>query len=146
MYRNVDNLRDGRALEGWMYRIARNAIVDHYRRTAVRPTPTDPTQVADLLATVADDERPTQALTGCLPTLLERVPASYRQALQLVDIGGLTQEQTAWRVVPSTSGMKSRIQRGRRILRAEITHCCEVALDSRGGLADVTQRDPHNSC
>lgn len=32
-----------------------------------------------------------------------------------------------------------------RLLRAEVTRCCQVALDSRGALADVEIRSP-GSC
>jgi hypothetical protein len=36
--------------------------------------------------------------------------------------------------------MKSRVQRGRRILREEVIRCWRVALDARGALADVEIR------
>ena len=39
-----------------------------------------------------------------------------------------------------TSGMKSRVQPGRRLPCAEVTHCCEVGVDDHGGVADVTPR------
>src|SRR4051812_49088721 len=45
LYRGAPKLRDEHALEGWMYRIARSAIVDHYRRASVRPEPIDPEHV-----------------------------------------------------------------------------------------------------
>jgi RNA polymerase sigma-70 factor (ECF subfamily) len=67
-------------------------------------------------------------LSGCLRTLLDRVPDGYREALELTDLGGLTQDEAAGRLGLSTSGMKSRVQRGRRLLRAEITHCRQVSL------------------
>lgn len=70
------------------------------------------------------------------------MPEHYRRALELTDLGGLTQERAAAQLGLSTSGMKSRVQRGRRLLREEVTRCCEVALDSRGGLADVELHRP----
>jgi hypothetical protein len=42
--------------------------------------------------------------------------------------------------------MKSRVQRGRRLLRAEITHCCQVSLDTQRGVADVTVRPEERAC
>jgi RNA polymerase sigma-70 factor (ECF subfamily) len=85
-------------------------------------------------------------LSGCLRTLLDRVPDGYREALELTDLGGLTQDEAAGRLGLSTSGMKSRVQRGRRLLRAEITHCCQVSLDTRRGVADVTVRPEERAC
>lgn len=144
LYRNVEELRDIGAFEGWMYRLARNAITDHHRGGVRRPVPVDPD-----LADVAEDTEGPRAdvlLTGCLRTLLDRVPEDYRQALELTDLGQLTQEQAAAELGLSTSGMKSRVQRGRRLLRAEIMHCCEVSLAAHGGVADVTVRPDERAC
>jgi hypothetical protein len=32
------------------------------------------------------------------------------------------------------------------LLRAEITHCCQVGLDSHGGVADVVVRPEERAC
>jgi RNA polymerase sigma-70 factor, ECF subfamily len=42
----------------------------------------------------------------------------------------------------SLSGMKSRVQRGRRELRAVLEACCRIDLDRRGGIAAYTVRRP----
>ncbi|GAA2113851.1 sigma-70 family RNA polymerase sigma factor [Nocardioides bigeumensis] len=147
LYRSVEQLRDVGAFYGWMYRIARNAITDHHRRRDSRPVPVDPEDMDPMLGgSAVEDEPADELLSGCLRTLLGRVPDSYRAALELTDLGGLTHEAAADRLGLSRSGMKSRVQRGRRLLRAEITHCCEVSLDARGGLADVTVRSDESPC
>ncbi len=146
LYRNVEELRDVGAFDGWMYRIARNAIADHHRSGQRRPVPVD-TSDTDIVDVVDEAEEPADALlTACLRTLLGRVPDGYRQALELTDLGDLTQEQAAAEFGLSTSGMKSRVQRGRRLLRAEITHCCQVSLDGHGGIADVDIRPTESVC
>ena len=145
LYRNVDGLRDVGAFDGWMYRIARNAITDHHRSRARRAVPLDATDVDVDVAEEAVE--PADALlTACVRTLLDRVPDSYRQALELTDLGGLTQEQAGAHLGLSTSGMKSRVQRGRRLLRAEITHCCQVSLDGHGGIVDIDIRPTERDC
>ena len=147
LYRNAESLRDDQALEAWMYRIARNAITDHYRRSAVRPAPTDPEQLVALASTTDDDVADADVqLASCLSPLLARVPESYRHALELTDLGGLTQEEAAARMGLSTSGMKSRVQRGRRMLRTEVSRCCRIELDARGALADATVRAEDGTC
>lgn len=147
MYRSVERLDQEEALEGWMYRIAANAIVDHHRRTNTRADPVDPVDVIDRLPAAPQDEpRGDEGLAGCLAPLLERVPESYRSALELTDLGGLTQEQAAERLGLSTSGMKSRVQRGRQMLRTEVSRCCRVELDARGAVTDAALRDPAAGC
>ena len=125
-----------------MYRIARNAITDHYRRAAVRADPIAPDEVARVVMDERD-ERPAadRELAACLAPLLARVPDDYRRALELTDLGELTQEEAAGTLGLSTSGMKSRVQRGRRMLRTEIGRCCRVELDARGVLTDATIRE-----
>ena len=144
LYRNVHTLREAGALEGWAFQIARSAIADHYRRPAQRAVPIDPAD-AQVLLWEADDHSDTDRtdeLAGCVRSLLERVPESYRRALELTDVTGLTQVHAAVELGLTTSGMKSRVQRGRRILREEVERCCRVALDSRGALADLEPTGP----
>jgi RNA polymerase sigma-70 factor (ECF subfamily) len=147
LYRSADSLQDEQALEAWMYRIARNAITDHYRRSAVRADPIDPDDVASLSpAEMPQEPRADASLAACLGPLLARVPTDYRTALELTDLGAMTQEDAAARLGLSTSGMKSRVQRGRRMLRAEIGRCCRIELDARGALVDATMRDEESAC
>jgi RNA polymerase sigma-70 factor (ECF subfamily) len=147
LYRGAHNLRDEPALEGWMYQIARSTIIDHHRRTAVRPEPVDPEYV-DQLPNTEQDDTPSaeQSLAACLPPLLTRIPDTYRTALELTDIGGLTQDQAAAQLGLSSSGMKSRVQRGRRMLRDEVVKCCRIELDARGALTDATTRSDTGTC
>lgn len=46
----------------------------------------------------------------------------------------------------SVSGMKSRVQRGRAQLCAPLEACCEIAIDARGGVAEVTPRHGPGCC
>jgi RNA polymerase sigma-70 factor (ECF subfamily) len=139
LYRNADTLRDEQALEAWMYRIAENAVIDHYRRSAHRPDPVSPDVVA-AVPSGEDEPRGDALLASCLTPLVERLPDDYRTALELTDLGELTQEQAAAALGLSTSGMKSRVQRGRRLLRTEVSRCCRVELDARGAIADASLR------
>ncbi len=147
LYRSAGSLRDERALEAWMYRIADNAIIDHYRRSTLRPEPMSPDDVAQLSPTDEDDQAGADTeLAECLLPLLARLPDDYRTALELTDLGELTQEQAAAQLGLSTSGMKSRVQRGRRMLRTEVGRCCRIELDGSGALADASIRDDGAAC
>ncbi len=147
LYRSADSLRDEQALQAWMYRIAENAVTDHYRRSGHRPEPIAPDDVAQFPSTDAVDEpSPAAELAACLAPLLARLPEDYRTALELTDLGPLTQEQAATELGLSPSGMKSRVQRGRRMLRTEVGRCCRVELDARGALTDAPMRDDVSAC
>jgi RNA polymerase sigma-70 factor (ECF subfamily) len=68
------------------------------------------------------------------------LPSPYREALHATEIDGLTMREAAEREGVSTPGMKSRVQRGRRLLRELFEACCEIALDPRGHVVDYTPR------
>jgi RNA polymerase sigma-70 factor (ECF subfamily) len=139
LYRGAASLRDEQALQAWMYRIAESAVVDHYRRSGNRPEPVAPEELP-APAEPAEEPRAVAELAACLPPLLARIPDDYRAALELTDLGELTQQQAAEQLGISTSGMKSRVQRGRRMLRTEVGRCCRIELDAGGALADAQLR------
>ena len=55
-------------------------------------------------------------LSRCLRPLLDGLPAEQRRAVEMIDLDGLPQAGAARREGVSLSGMKSRVQRGRRRL------------------------------
>lgn len=128
---SVGGLRDRGRLEAWVYQIARNVIADHYR-SAVRTGQAHARRALDpTFAPDAAEEDELLALTACLAPMVKRLPAPYRQAIELVEYGGLTQTEAARRAGISVSGMKSRVQRGRARLHEMLTACCRIALDTR---------------
>jgi RNA polymerase sigma-70 factor (ECF subfamily) len=95
LYRGAEALRDEQALQAWMYRIAEHAIVDHYRRVPRLPEPLDPEAVARRAQADVEEPGAHAELAACLAPLLARIPEDYRAALELTDLGELTQEQAA---------------------------------------------------
>lgn len=146
LYRGARALNEERALEAWMYRIAQSAVIDHRRRAAGRPEPVDPELAAEIAAEPEEEPRADESLARCLDVLVSRVPEGYREALELTDLGGMTQAQAAARLGLSTSGMKSRVQRGRAMLRVEVDRCCRVALDAGGRLTEASTRHVSGAC
>lgn len=140
MVQASDELRDRRTLLGWLYAVTRNAITDHYRaavhrREVVTDDVPDPPAVD-----VSDDEDAQQALTSlaaCIRPLLRLVPADQAAAVELVDLAGVSQVEAARSAGLSVSGMKSRVQRGRRALRDALTACCHLQLDVRGEVREL---------
>jgi RNA polymerase sigma-70 factor, ECF subfamily len=120
----------------WLYRSARNAVIDHYRTRRS----SDP--LTDLDAWPDPDEfddRPNEAtreLSRCLQPLLDQMAPAAREALVRVDVDGQTQLRAARDLGISVSGMKSRVQRARRDLKALLEHCCVVDLDTQGAITD----------
>lgn len=131
----LDALRSPGSFEPWLYRIAANVIADSFRST--KPSE----QLSEDLAAAQKPDDPIAELAACLQPLIEDLPETYRTALMLADIERLPQKRVAERLGISFSGAKSRVQRGRRLLRERILACCEIEY-GRSGIVDYWPRDP----
>ena len=133
----LDTLQDENRLAPWLYQVTRNAITDYYRgrRQTIELQETYPAESA------ADETAAARQLAGGLRAMIETLPAIYRDALILTEIDGLSQMEVADQLGLSYSGAKSRVQRGRRLLREALVNCCHIELDRRGGVIDYVPRD-----
>ncbi len=137
----VGSLKEESKLESWLYQITRNAIVDYYR--SKRPTEALPTWLEQPQSNEEDDVR--LELSRCLGPMIERMPDSYRRAVQLSEIENRTQKDVADLEGISLSGAKSRVQRGRSMLARMLRDCCELELNRNNQVVDFRKRDP-GSC
>lgn len=145
--RSLGTLRDAGRLHAWVYRTARNAIVDYYRSAAARPeiAAGDAVDLASgdpvWPAFDREDERTAlHELADCLAPMLRRLPPAHQEAVRLADFEGMSQADAARQAGVSLSGMKSRVQRGRRQLRSILEECCRIDLDRRGGISAYAPR------
>jgi len=121
IHTRIHTLQDNQRLEGWVYQIARNTIIDHYRRA--RPL----TDLNDNLPLpTAEDPDPAAALALSLREIVVSLPEPYRQALVLTEFEGLSQAQLAERLGISLSGAKSRVQRARQKVKDALLTCCHI--------------------
>ena len=142
IHTHVDRVEDRDRLVGWVYRIARNAIIDEYRRAARERSRLEPLSRDISPQALADpDEDQPSALTelaDCMRPLLDGLSPEQRRALEWTEFDGMTQADAAGREGISVSGMKSRVQRGRARLVELLGRCCALTLDARGVPMDYT--------
>jgi RNA polymerase sigma-70 factor (ECF subfamily) len=141
---NIGTLRGADRLAAWVYQIARNVIHDHYRK-ATNST------VALADADPVDDADDRLALLRCrgagwLDEMIRSLPEGYREAVQLAEIEGLSQQEVADRLGLSLSGAKSRIQRGRAMLKGVLDQCCHFEFDGRGNMIDCDPKPDRKVC
>lgn len=136
---HVRSLRDDEAFDGWIARVARNAVIDHYRRR--RPTlPLDEAGAGPDPEDLPPEPEECCELAGSLRPFIDQLPAPYRDALRATELGGLSQAAAAEQAGISLSGMKSRVQRGRARLRAVLQTCCMIEVDRYGRVIDAEPR------
>lgn len=136
IFKGAPDLNDDARFGPWVYSIARNAVVDRMRS---RQLPTAELENAPESRTTAQ-EPDAAPLLDCVAPFVARLPSPYRDALTLTDLRGLTQQEAAEMSGVTLSGMKSRVQRGRRMLREMFEECCQLTVDARGKVIDANRR------
>lgn len=138
---NVSRIDNEAKIRGWIYRIARNTIVDYYRRHSTNQKDVDSLDDDKnaKLATIGEIEEvpPQDEVASGLKAMVESLPDIYAQALTLVEFEGLSQVELAKRLGISVSGAKSRVQRGRMMLKEALLQCCDFEFDRFGKIIDL---------
>lgn len=130
-YRHFGRFDQSTSFEKWLYRIVSNLYIDTVRKKVRRreesldapiPTANGP------MERVVPDEATNPAaiveqthLAGEVQAALERLPAQYRMAVILCDIQGFSYEEIAHMLRCSIGTVRSRIHRGRRMMREELS-------------------------
>jgi len=127
-------------LDAWVMSIARNAVIDHYRSRR-------PVAALDATADIATEDQTSDAtaeLSTCVARMIDRLDPPDAEALRLVDLQGVSQQNLADRAGISLSGAKSRVQRAREKLSAMVLDCCDLERNRQGGVVDyqTTPRSP----
>lgn len=138
VHRHLPDLRAGERVAPWVFRIARHALIDFYRRRGTRAAiaPLD----NEIVLLDADDGSLTALVASWLEDFLPALEAGDQEALRLADIEGVSQVALAARWGVSVSGAKSRVQRARRRLRDAVLACCHVEFDRHGNVLAYEKR------
>jgi RNA polymerase sigma-70 factor, ECF subfamily len=137
---NHQQLNSEQKLGNWLNVISRNVLVDHWKAIGRESKLT-----MDLDQNRAEVEF-TQAAIDCLGGLILKLPIEYSEPLRMSELNGMKQKEVAEKLGLSISGAKSRIQRGRIMLRKSITTCCHIELNRRNELVDGECLNPDCGC
>jgi RNA polymerase sigma-70 factor (ECF subfamily) len=116
--RGLHTYRPG-SMEGWLSRITTNAFLDDMRRRRrrpVEPLPDNPDVVLPA-AGGADAALEASALPDDVQRALTELPAEFRAAVVLCDVVGLGYAEIAETLGIPLGTVRSRIHRGRALLR-----------------------------
>ena len=108
------------SFEGWLWRITRNAFLDEVSRRQRRPTSPLPEEMDRWDAATseaADIAYDRISLGDDIQKALLELPFEFREAVVLCDVVGLSYEEIAQAVAVPIGTVRSRIHRGRKLLR-----------------------------
>ena len=111
------------SFEGWLWRITRNAFLDSVRKKKRRPTsPLPDNDRSSLLTSPSPDEvLASVRLSEDIQAALLKLPIDFRECVVLCDVVGLSYEEIAQAVDAPIGTVRSRIHRGRKVLRGLLT-------------------------
>jgi RNA polymerase sigma-70 factor (ECF subfamily) len=134
IHQRLPELRDTSKIQGWVYRIARNAIIDHYRRRREHlPMDFEP-EAESPEGDDAVDLRP------ALKRFIAELPPMYREPLVRHEYQGESIDEVAKSLGLSLTAAKSRVRRARIMLREMLDRCCRFEFDRRGRVIAATPR------
>ncbi|NOU59170.1 RNA polymerase sigma factor SigZ [Marinifilum caeruleilacunae] len=136
IHSKIDSLQEGKKIKAWLFQITRNTIIDYYRKS--NKNEGFDTQNLDL-----EDENNAEAMAdiqSCIVPMIKSLPDDYRDALLLSELNGLSQKELSEKLQISYSAAKSRVQRGRSMLKEALSQCCSFEKDSKGRIIDYEKK------
>jgi RNA polymerase sigma-70 factor (ECF subfamily) len=142
VFTHAESYRPVASFTGWLYRIAYNLAINEIRRQKRQPTmsldaPASADPDASSRGMEARDDAPgaeDRLLRGEMHDVVRKcvagLPARYRGAIVMKDMEEMTFEEIAQVLGCPESTVKSRVMRGRRMLRTRLERYLEPAPDA----------------
>ena len=139
-YRFFDRYNRGMPFENWLYRIMSRVFIDELRKrpkfktlSLDQPLNAGDGGDADVMLEIPDFESNPEhrvlndALDERLQQALSALPSEFRMAVILADVEGLSYEEIAEPTRCSLGTVRSRLHRGRKILRQKLRPLMEAS-------------------
>lgn len=126
----IHQLKHTSKLTSWVYQIARNSIIDYYRKKENKNISINDLDIPETEANNFDYTN----LTNCINQKIENLSAKHKEAIILTSFKNYSQKELSEHLKISYSGTKSRVQKAKKILKENILDCQNVESDSTGKL------------
>ncbi|GAB3652353.1 RNA polymerase sigma factor SigZ [Echinicola sediminis] len=125
IHTNIDQVNNPEKIKAWIFQIARNETMDHFRK---RTHPSDE-DIRILSATPATANK-----FCCFDRFIKELPDTYKICIEKVYLEGMKQQDAAAFLGISLANLKARIRRSKSILKQRFRECCNYRLDKKGML------------
>jgi RNA polymerase sigma factor (sigma-70 family) len=125
---HAGEIRDEESTVAWFYRILRNAITDSYRRQSARIKAQD-TFAAE--APTSYEPELEQTVCACIGDVIQDLKSEYREAIQQVDLDGVSVQAFAASQGTSANNASVRLHRARKDLAKKLTSVCGACAEHK---------------
>jgi RNA polymerase sigma factor (sigma-70 family) len=119
-------IREEESTVAWFYRILRNAIADHYRKGSAR-TRAHETYTAEL--PVSYEQEISQTVCACIGDVIRDLKDEYREAIEQVDLGGVSVESFAQSQLTNANNASVRLHRARKAVAKKLITVCGACAE-----------------
>jgi RNA polymerase sigma factor (sigma-70 family) len=131
----VEHIKHKESAVAWFYRVLRNAIIDHHRRSASASR-----GLTALAAELEQQREPDADMQGaicrCVGQLAVTLKPEYADALRRIEIDGLAVKDYAAEAGISSANAAVRVFRAREALRKQVARSCGTCAEH--GCLDCT--------
>ena len=128
-FRFFNSYEKGTNAKAWLFRILKNSYINNYRKKSKQPYQVDYDEVSTYYETVRSEQSDTtdmedimyrELLDDQVTRALEKLPEDFRTVVLLCDVEGFTYEEIANMLDVPIGTIRSRLHRGRNLLRAAL--------------------------
>ncbi len=141
-----ESFEQGTNLKAWLHRILENSFINNYRKAVREPFQGSVEELEDwqlgnaesrtaMSSRSAEAEAIDHLPSSAVKDALQNIPEEFRVAVFLADVEGFSYQEIADIMDTPTGTVMSRLHRGRRLLRDQLT---EYAAEQGIGLAPKT--------
>lgn len=128
---SLDDLERAGSARAWFYRVLRNAIVDHRRRSDARARHETAAALRadDADGEPADDDELDRVVCACVARLADTLKPEYASALRRIELDGIPVARFAEEAGISASNAAVRVHRARQSLRTRVEQACGTCAE-----------------
>jgi RNA polymerase sigma-70 factor (ECF subfamily) len=128
-YRFFSSYEKGTNAKAWLFRILKNSYINNYRKKSKKPQQVDYDEVSTFYETIRAERTDTSDLEDKmfreliddeLSNALDNIPEDFRTVVLLCDVEDFTYEEIANMLDVPIGTIRSRLHRGRNLLKAEL--------------------------